>query len=73
MICSENPRLGGLRTANKSAWVREIATALRRSNGSVPDAAQHLELSRTTLYRWIQSTRELKAVLREIRDNGGKK
>lgn len=46
-------RLGGLRAADPKAWVREIAKAMKDSDGRIREAAKALGVSGRQLSRWL--------------------
>jgi hypothetical protein len=52
-----NPRrlspLGALRVVDPAKWAREVKKAMRAAGGRVPDAAEALDVSTRTLFRWL--------------------
>jgi hypothetical protein len=54
-------QLAALRTLDPTEWQAVVAAALR-DHGSVPDAAEALEVSTRTLWRWIADTPALRAI-----------
>lgn len=45
--------LGLLRLSARPAWARRVREAMQASGGRIPDAAEALEVSMRTLFRWL--------------------
>lgn len=50
-------RLGGLRKGAPDVWEREVRAAMAAAGGRVPDAADALDVSNRTLFRWLEEDR----------------
>lgn len=45
--------LSALRIIDKPAWVKKVTQALKTADGHIPDAAEKLDVSVSTMYRWL--------------------
>lgn len=50
---AEMSKLGAKKIVNPQRWEYEIKAAMKRSGGSIPDAAVALKISTRQLFRWL--------------------
>ena len=46
-------QLSALRTIDHKKWVTKVTLALKAADGHIPVAAQALDVSVSTMYRWL--------------------
>lgn len=68
---TQNPALVTCWRVDRARAVRFVSRALRRCGGSITRAADLTHVTRRTLTRWIRSSRELRAVIRECTERRG--
>jgi hypothetical protein len=65
---SRHPELSALRINGPAQWKAIVIKAIHANHGVLLDAAEALEVSRSTLQSWVNHYGELAAALQEARD-----
>lgn len=59
MASPNNPRLVALWSLNRDKAIEIVSQAFRVCDGNAVKTAEHLQVSRAALYRWMSKNREL--------------
>ena len=70
-VNSGNPKLSALRVNGEERFVALVAQVLERADGSIAQAARELDVTRTTMQRWVGHYPKLKEVVDRGRERVG--